>query len=240
MLFMNTQAQDRRNQSTGHKPWPCSPVLAAVLCFAVLVLGGCAFTARPVVHHHYTLGVPPLSADGAGGAQHSNGKVLRVARIDVPQWLAGTAMYYRLAYRPGSSLAAYAYSDWAAPPATLVHSIIRRTLAAGGNWQAVVGPGTPAVADASLHLRLGQFSQVFARPNKSAGIIEATATLVANRSSQVIAQRHFRVPVPAPSPNARGGAEALGQASRQLARSLLDWIQASMDSPHHERSQTQG
>src|SRR5699024_291451 len=114
----------------------------ALLCAGALLLGGCAHSGATMTVRHYDLG-PPLSpaAVGDNGGHHTTGKVLGVAQISVPRWLAGTAMYYRLAYRDDNRLAAYAYSKWTAPPAVLLTDIICDTLAAHGGWRAVVKAG---------------------------------------------------------------------------------------------------
>lgn len=209
----------RRHRCVGRAVWSI-----AVLGAATLLLGGCGVTAQPTYHHHFTLGLSIPAATSHKPAQPASHDVLQVAHIDVPRWLAGTAMYYRLAYRKGSQLAAYAYSDWAAPPAAMLATVIRRTLAASGHWQAVVGPDAQTTADKSLQLQIENFGQVFTQKSQSAGVIKTTATLVDTHSRRIIAQRHFKITVAAPAASARGGAEALGKASRQLATKLLHWI----------------
>lgn len=200
---------------------------AALLFCVVLVLGGCASATGPMEQHHYALGelAPPPAA--AQRTMTNNGKVLGITQITVPPWLAGTGFFYRLAYDENNRLAAYAYSDWVAPPATLLEPLIRDALASASGWQAVVGPGAPAAVDASLYLRLGNFSQVFGQPQQSFGVIELTATLIASHSEQVLAQKDFRVQVAAPTPDAQGGAKALARASRQLVVQLQRWVQSA-------------
>jgi cholesterol transport system auxiliary component len=176
---------------------------------------------------------PPLCArhTGIGRSQRSvaanpNGKILEVAQISVPEWLSGTAMYYRLDYRDDNQLAAYAQSDWIAPPAAMLEPILRRSLA-GGGWRAVIGPRNPATADASLQLRLDDFSQAFAQPGESEGVLDATATLIDSHNDRVIAQKHFHVEVAAATADAQGGAEALAEASRKFAAQVQGWAQAA-------------
>ncbi len=196
--------------------------LGAVLCGYALLLGGCMHATRNAQVHHYDLGTPAASSTQPESA-HGN-FVLRIAHITVPPWLDGNAMHYRLAYQGSDRLAAYAYSNWASPPASLLESVIQRSLADGGAWRAVLGPGNPAPADRALRIKVDDFSQVFSRPDQSAGIIDATATLVDGRDGHVIAQRHFHVAVPAPIPDAPGGVKALSTAARQFARALQTWI----------------
>lgn len=209
-------------------------VCLATLCACTLLLGGCLQTSKTVFPQHYTLegggstgagstGAPAAQQPGARGqGQH----ILQISRIEVPQWLQGTNMYYRLGYLHDARISSYGRSDWVAPPPTLLEHIVQSAIRDGGGWRAVIGPGNNAQADVSVHIRLDQFSQYFARPNDSSGIIDASATLVDNHDASVIAQKHFRIEVAAPSADAAGGVKALSQASRQFATRLQSWLQA--------------
>lgn len=205
----------------------------ALLCACTLVLGGCMSTTKTRFTNHYTLGKSTPTITGTPHGQ----QVLRVSRIAVPPWLEGTAMHYRLDYRHDNRVAAYGRADWIAPPATMLENLIRNTIAAGGDWRAVVGPGSTATADADLHLQLENFSQVFAQPDQSAGFIEATATLVDDRDASVMAQKHFRVKVPASTPDAQGGAKALGEAGRQFAIQLERWLESAVENQNERMNQ---
>lgn len=197
--------------------------LRLVLALCLMTLGGCGAASRQnVVPRHYTLG----GASPAASQPSSNprGAILRIARIDMPAWLQGTRLHYRLAYRNDDVIAAYANSDWAAPPAGMLEQRLRNALAAGG-WRAVVGPASTAQADFTLQVRVDDFSQLFTSPGESFGVLDATVTLVAVNDA-VVAQRRFRFRVAAPSPDAAGGVKALGAASRDFARQLRDWLAA--------------
>ncbi|HET7930960.1 MAG TPA: ABC-type transport auxiliary lipoprotein family protein [Rhodanobacteraceae bacterium] len=197
--------------------------MRAMFALSLLALGGCATASRQgVVPRHYVLdGSAPASSTTA---PHPRGTVLRLARIEVPAWLQGTGLYYRLAYRDDDVVAAYADSDWAAPPAGMLAQRLRNVLA-GGGWRAVIGPAGNARAGFTLHVQLQDFSQVFTTPAQSYGVLAATATLV-DAHAAVVAQRQFRLRVVAPSADAAGGVQALDAASRDFARQLRDWLAA--------------
>lgn len=197
-------------------------------CLAVgacaMLLAGCMHTTRTNFPRHYTLSTAVPSLDNGQQATDAHGKILQIAGITVPAWLDGTAMYYRLDYRGDSRVSAYASSDWIAPPATLLEPLLQRAIVGGGNWRAVIGPRNPATADASLRIRLDDFSQAFPRPDHSEAVIDATATLIDNHDDSVIAQKHFRIEVAASSADAEGGAKALDEASGQLAARVQQWL----------------
>lgn len=196
----------------------------------MLALGGCATASTQMFPRHYILaGSPPKASRSQVGSEI--GKTLEVARIVVPQWLAGTNMYYRLTYRDNGRVSAYARSDWIAPPAAMLAQMIRNTLTGAASWHAVVGPDSSAEADFSLHIRIENFSQVFTSRNQSDGQLDATATLVDHRHDRVLAQRRFQLTASAPSADAAGGAKALQQASRQFVTQLQHWLAAAMEHP---------
>lgn len=201
--------------------------ILVMLCACMLVLGGCVNTTKTRFPSHYALDGSTSVASGGRHPTRQGQKVLKISRISVPPWLEGTAMYYRLDYRNDHRLAAYGHSDWIAPPATLLENLVQNTITADGDWRAVVGPGSTAMADADLHLKLEDFSQVFAQANQSAGIIEATATLTGSHDGNVLAQKHFRIDIAASTADAQGGAKALSKASRRFAAQLARWLQTA-------------
>ncbi|HET6912946.1 MAG TPA: ABC-type transport auxiliary lipoprotein family protein [Rhodanobacteraceae bacterium] len=196
------------------------------LCACVMFLTGCMHATKANFPRHYTLGTAAPSLDDEHHPANARGGILQISSITVPDWLDGTAMYYRLDYRGDNRLSAYANSDWIAPPATLLEPLLQRAVVAGGGWRAVIGPRNPATADASLQVRLDDFSQVFSQPGQSHVIIDATVTLIGNRDD-VIAQKHFRIQVPASSADAQGGAKALGEAAGQFAARVQQWLQTA-------------
>lgn len=197
--------------------------VCVALALCLLALGGCGAASRQnIVPRHYTLGPPAPAATQT--ASHSNGPILRIAHIEMPAWLQGTGLYYRLAYRNGAVIAAYANSDWAAPPAGMLEQRLRDALANGG-WRGIVGPASTTPADFTLQVNVDDFSQVFTAPGKSFGVLDATVTLD-GANDALVAQRHFHFRAAAPTADAAGGVKALDAASRDFARQLRDWLVA--------------
>lgn len=201
--------------------------IALAACACVLILAGCAQATKEHFVQHYGLSAAAPSPAGSEHAGNGRRGILQIARIVVPEWLDGAAMYYRLDYRADGRFASYANSDWIAPPATLLEPLLQKTILAGGAWRAVIGPGNPATADEILQIRLDDFSQSFAQPHASTGVLDATATLISNRDDRVLAQRHFHVEVAAPTPDAQGGAKALGEAGARFADELQQWVDST-------------
>lgn len=197
--------------------------LALAAC--MLMLAGCAqLSSRQTFAKHYTLTGPARPSAPAASATPARNTALQVASIEVAPWLQGTGLYYRLAYRHDDRIATYAQSDWVSPPARLLEQRIQNAIAADGGWRVVTGPANPAHADFSLHIRLDDFSQVFESPQQSHATLDATATLVDNRSGEAVAQKYFQVETEAPSADAEGGVKALNQAASQFTFELEEWL----------------
>lgn len=204
-----------------------------ILGVCVLVLGGCAqLSSRQTFPRQYTLSAPASSSPQPSRGKPDRNATLQVARIDVTPWLDGTDLHYRLDYRHDNRVAAYAQSDWLAPPATLLEPLVEDAIAGGDAWRAVTGPTGPAQTDFSLHIRLDDFSQVFTSPQQSYGALDATATLVDNRSGSTVAQRHFHIQAPAPTADAEGGVKALNQAALQFIGGLGQWLRTTVRPLH--------
>ena len=191
----------------------------------LLMLAGCAqLSSRQTFPKHYTLVDSPASMQQTSGT--TSRVTLQVARITVAPWLQGTALYYRLDYRHDDRIATYAQSDWVSPPANLLETMIQNALASGGHWHIVTGPTGPARTAFALHVQLNDFSQAFASPGQSHGVLDATATLVDNRNGNAIAQKSFHVEAAAPSADAQGGVKALNHAALQFTAELERWLRA--------------
>lgn len=196
-----------------------------LLCACVPVLAGCMHTTKTQFLQHYTLSAPAPAVSGQAG--NADRGTLQIAQIVVPQWLDGTAMYYRLDYEADGRLASYANSDWVAPPASLLEPLLQKTILDAGRWRAVIGPRDPATPDVVLQIRLDDFSQSFSQPHAGTGVLDATATLISNRDEHVVAQRRFHLEIRAPTPDAQGGAKALGEASAKFADELRAWVDST-------------
>lgn len=194
----------------------------AIFClFIALTLGGCAFVHRPVSAESYDFGPQPLTAAPAAAAAQEL-PPLALADVDTSQALDGRAMLYRLGYADARQLRPYAYARWSAPPAQLVRQRLREVL---GQQRTVVDAGTSTVP-LLLRVHLQEFSQQFASPTQSSGVIRVLATLsrMTPAGELPVAQRTVEVRRPAPSADAPGGVQALAAATDATAQELAQWL----------------
>lgn len=134
--------------------------------------------------------------------------------VRAPVWLDGLAIDYRLAYVDASRLREYARSRWAGPPTQLLQQRL-----AGQLGLLPAGQGRAACV---LRFDLGEFSQVFATPDSSRGVLQGRAQWL-DRGRSIIAEREIDIAVPAPTADAAGGVAALTAAVGQLTASLQAW-----------------
>lgn len=136
--------------------------------------------------------------------------------VRAPLWIDSPNMSYRLAYSEPKRLREYTQSRWAGPPAQLVQQRLVRQLG--------LLPAGQGGARCVLRIDIDEFSQVFATPVASHGVIHARVQLL-DRSRISLAVRELNIEKPAPSEDARGGVAALTVAVDQLVADLLTWGQ---------------
>jgi len=173
-------------------------VLAAALVVALAACAGGGGTNDP--GHAYDLGIE---------APEARMPALELRDVRALQPFDGVTMYYRLAYRDGAEVAAFAQSRWAAPPAELV----RRQLARATRH------GTPRCA---LEVELQEFSQVFEAEGRSMALLELVARLsTADNHNET---RTLRISESDAGSNAAQGARAMQRAVASAVAELASWI----------------
>lgn len=180
---------------------------ALVLC---LVLAGCAASGRsgdgaPAVHD---LGLPPSAPAVADPSPPL------ALQVRAPAWLDSTGIAYRLAYSEPGRVRAYSRARWAAAPANLVQQRLSQRLG--------LVPAGQGGAACLLHIELDEFSQVFATPRQSQGLLQARVSLL-DRGRRPLAGKTLKLEAPAPSPDSSGGVAALGATVEQLADAIGGW-----------------
>jgi cholesterol transport system auxiliary component len=194
-----------------------------------VVLAGCsALPSKPVRQTMYDFG-PQATAPEAVTAPARPALVL--PDVEVSGSLETTALLYRLGYEDANQLRPYAFARWSAPPGQLLRQRLREVLgrerpvldSAAGAALARRGGNPPPV----LRVELEEFSQLFASPTDSQGVVRLRCTLLENTGGgeRLVAQRSFNVQRPAPSADAPGGVRALAAATDAAAQDIAAWLQ---------------
>ncbi len=186
-----------------------------------LIAAGCIAEAPRDQPREFRLPIGDLEVPAAAEERRPT---LRVARVGGPSWARQERMFYQLGYRSPAVLGWYGEARWAEPPAVMLARALRGKLAATGRWQAVLGPGDPASARHLLRLELTELMQVFPDTERSFGRLRARAELIDEETAEVLRQRTFSYRVAAPSADAPGGVQALGEAGTRLGSDLLSWL----------------
>jgi len=154
-------------------------------------------------------GTPPPSLKAAGERRGSVALEVRA-----PLWLDGLGISYRLNHVDALQLREYARSRWVGPPARLVEQRLgqRLDLASAGQMR----------GKCLLRIDLTEFSQVFASPDDSSGLLQGRAFWL-GPERQPLAERRLSISSPAATADARGGVTALKTAVDRLAEELLAW-----------------
>ena len=177
------------------------------------LLAGC-FTAgkrggdSPVVI--YDFGTAPASLLAAPRKQPL------ALEVRAPLWFDSQGIDYRLAYIDAGRLREYARARWAGPPAQMMQQRLMQQLGYSMAGQ--------SQARCLVRLEITEFSQVFASPENSKGLLQGRAVLL-DRSRRQVAELDLRIEKSAPSQDVRGGVKALTATVEQLAANLLAWEQ---------------
>ena len=187
---------------------------------AAALLGGCALPDRPVRPDPYDLG--PLPAAAATTAPAAAPIVWR--GVSAAGALDGTAIIYRLLYvQDGQQPRPYARARWTEAPAQLLGQRLRAALAA----TRPVVDADAGLSAPELRVELDDFSQAFASPTQSFGVVRLRVTRLVPGGAggaRQVEQRSFAARVPAPSNNAAGGARALKTATDRVVGQIVAWI----------------
>ena len=189
----------------------------------VLLLGACALpgpATRPAI---YDFGPGALSATSSDSVTPR--PALVIEPVEAPAALEGNAVLYRLAYADNQQLQPYALARWSMTPAQLLAQRLREQL---GQRYTVLRPGDGGAANAlTLRIELEEFSQLFATPTSSIGLLRlrATATPAIAATGRKMAQRTFVMQHSATSADAAGGVRALTQATDATLQELDRWLQ---------------
>jgi cholesterol transport system auxiliary component len=189
---------------------------------AALLLTACATPQPPASKAVYDFG-PVLSAAPAA-APASRLPTLALPEFEAGAGLDSPALLYRLQYADSQQLRPYALARWSVPPAQLVRARLRDALA--GQMPVISLEGSTAWA---LHVELDEFSQLFASPESSLGLVRLRLSLM--HQDKLVQQTSIVAQAPAPSPDAAGGVKALTAATDDAVRQISAWLARQSASP---------
>lgn len=140
--------------------------------------------------------------------------------VRAPLWFDALGIDYRLAYVDAARLREYARARWAGPPAQMIQQRLSQQLG-----YAMAGQGQTRCL---IRIEIAEFSQVFATPESSRGVLQGRILLL-DRARRQLAEQALNVEKPAASADARGGVGALTATVGQLSENLAAWEKQLLD-----------
>ena len=221
-----------------HRLWPVAQAarltrftrLAAGIGTAAL-LAACSILPAPTPVDTYVL--PGAAWQRAATTEHTRthpaaaGAALRIARPVTDGLLSSR----RIAVMPQADrLQVYQGALWSNPPATLLRSRLLDAFLADGRLPWVDTDESPATrVDYLLTSQLRAFHSVYENGSPTA-VVRIDAQIVDTASNRAVASRSFLVRQPAASKEIPDVVQALGQASDQLSKDMVDWAVQSVRS----------
>ncbi len=194
-----------KNDRLNYLRWP-----VVALC---ALLTACATPQPPSPKAVYDFGALAQASNAAPTLSIA----IALAEIEAGGGLDSPALLYRLQYTGDQQLRPYAQARWSVPPAQLVRTRLRDTLAALGSVLSTEG-----IAPWTLRVELDEFSQIFVNPENSQGLVRLRASLF--KGEQIAAQTTLLARAPSPSADAAGGVRALTAATDDAVRQLTAWV----------------
>lgn len=191
---------------------------SSLLAACCLILSGCALQSSQPQATLYDLG--PSSSMPSEKMLPDDVPTLVVFRVNSPDWLNNTQMYYRLKHVNEQQTRFYTLSRWnVAPPKLFRDRLKSRIVAAGGE---IGGGRMPRADQLRLIVNVEDFSQYFTDDSNSEGRVALRVTVLGKDG--LLAQKSFLHAVAAASPDAPGGAKALSVAADEVISEILLWI----------------
>ena len=196
---------------------------------AAALLAACSILPAPTPVDTYVL--PGATWQRAATTEHArahptaSGTALRIARPVADGLLSSR----RIAVMPQANrLQVYQGALWSDSPANLLRSRLLDAFLADGRLPWVDTDESPATrVDYLLTSQLRAFHSVYENGSPTA-VVRIDAQLVDTTSNRAVASRSFLMRQPAASKEVPDVVQALGQASDQLSRDMVDWAVQSL------------
>jgi len=124
-------------------------------------------------------------------------------------------------------LKSYSQSQWVAPPAQMLMTVMASSLRRTGFFAAVITPPFSGVTNYRLDTQLIKLQQEFLLPT-SQEHLTMLATLISNNSNRVLATKQFDIVIPTQENNPYGGVLAANLAAAQLSAQLSNFVVGSI------------
>lgn len=193
-----------------------SPII--VLLLSPIALSACVSSIKPETRQldFYDFGLQ--------SATHRVAFNLPVTELNAINAIQHSNIRYRLNYKNPAQIFSYAESRWSTLPVDLMRQKIDKT--------------NISRSSCSLKLQIVAFDQVFDTADSSYGIVQLQASIIENRSRQLVGTTLISAQNPAGSADAKGGVNALDTASTAALQQAADWTNATSATAAdcHERS----
>lgn len=185
--------------------------------FTALFIIGCSAPLTPPINEYTILTSEPSAKMHDPLSSHTLG----IASSKTLPSLSSKNLYYLKA--DGES-GAYIYSRWSDTPAVLIQHALTASLQENGVFASILPQTSAAHADWILESELNSFYHRFPKNSKSEGFIDITYRLVDTSSKLPLGTKRFSISVVAPTDDAKGGVNALTQATEKLSLQVTAWI----------------
>jgi len=142
-----------------------------------------------------------------------------------PLYLSKSLEY---SYDDGRS-GSYLYSQWGESPVIMIEKMQLLSLERNSVFHVIIPASSLAKSAYRLESDLHIFHHAIHSNETSQGVMEISNRLIDMKTKNAIASKRFAFSIPSKSNNAKGGVDALNQASNEYVRSLTHWINESME-----------
>jgi cholesterol transport system auxiliary component len=190
------------------------------LVATALFLAGCV-TSHQSARQQYDFGDFPALRYGSGALAVK----IVVRDVSQPSWLRTRDIFYRLDYSTPARRHRYAMSEWVATSGELTTFRLREAVASANAGFTV--PTSSESGGYVLQTDLEEFTQAFMTPAASQCIVQLHATLWRS-ADQIVAERVFRLEIPAQMPDASGAAHCLASAVNRESEEIVEWLSSEI------------
>ncbi|MHC3995191.1 ABC-type transport auxiliary lipoprotein family protein [Thiomicrolovo sp. ZZH C-3] len=188
------------------------------ILIAVLI-GGCSVTREaPPVQSYRLDGGAMITVAGAEGCHE---RVIRIALIEAPQWLEGTAIHYA-----GTDHRFYRYTRarWEQSPVQQIQQMIEKSVIESALFDGVVPYKSLAKNDWLLEVRIEQMLQTIGETGAGETELMLYAVLVDQYSRRILAQKSFTYRQQSSAADVRSAVKGWNEGVSAFKTALIAWL----------------